>query len=64
MPPSAHIAGIPVEETLLSFGPVLLAVLAAASASAAQRQRRIRARLRSIRSFRRPKRRSADPGSG
>jgi hypothetical protein len=64
MLPSAHIAGIPVEETLLSFGPVLLAVLAAASASAGRRRRRIRARLRSIQSFRGRKRRSAGPGSG
>lgn len=62
MPLSAHIAGIPVEETLLSFGPVLLAVLAAASAAAAQRRRRIGARLRSMRIGRR--RHSADPGSG
>ena len=62
MPLSAHIAGIPVEETLLSFGPVLLAVLAAASASAAQRRRRIGARLRSMRIGRR--KRGADPGSG
>jgi hypothetical protein len=64
MPLSAHIAGIPVEETLLSFGPVLLVVLAAASAWAAQGRRQVRARLRSIRSLRGRKRRSADPGSG
>jgi hypothetical protein len=62
MPLSAHIAGIPVEETLLSFGPVLLAVLAAAAASVAQRRRRIGAWLRSMRIGRR--KRSADPGSG
>lgn len=55
MPPSAHIAGIPVEETLLSFGPVLLAVLAATTA---QWRRRVARRLRAMR------RRGAGPGSG
>jgi hypothetical protein len=30
--PIAHIGGVPVEETLGSFGPVLVAVIAAVSA--------------------------------
>ncbi|MBS1894829.1 MAG: hypothetical protein JST59_26305 [Actinobacteria bacterium] len=45
----AHIAGIPVEETLMSFGPVLLMVLGAAAASTATRWRRARTRLRALR---------------
>lgn len=63
MPPSAHIAGIPVEETLLSFGPVLLAVLAAASAAAAQWRRRVVRRLRGVRPPR-MRGRGSDAGSG
>jgi hypothetical protein len=48
-PISAHIAGIPVEETLMSFGPVLLAIVALAIASAGERLRRIRGRVQALR---------------
>lgn len=41
--PSAHVAGLPIEETLGSFGPALLVALGAAST-------RLRARLRRVHS--------------
>jgi hypothetical protein len=46
MAPMAHIAGVPVEETLGMFGPVAAAMVAAGSAS-------IRVRLRRLRDLRR-----------
>lgn len=52
--PFAHIAGIPVEETLASYGPALLIALGAAAAM-------VRAHLRRLR-FRRRKRASRGPG--
>jgi hypothetical protein len=42
MPPVAHIAGVPVEETLGMFGPVAAAIVAAGSASIRVRLRRLR----------------------
>lgn len=42
MIPLAHIAGIPVEETLLSFGPVGAVAAGAVVASARARARRLR----------------------
>jgi hypothetical protein len=57
MIPLAHIAGMPVEETIASLGPALLLTFGAASAT-------LRARLRRARSFARqdpprPRRRRA-----
>jgi hypothetical protein len=40
MTPIAHVSGIPIEETLGMYGPVLLLVLGAASARARARIRR------------------------
>jgi hypothetical protein len=47
MIPIAHIAGIPVEETALSFGPVLLAGGGIAAMKVRDRVARIRARVAS-----------------
>jgi hypothetical protein len=47
MTPFAHIAGIPVEETALSFGPVLLAGGGIAAFKVRERVTRIRARVAS-----------------
>jgi hypothetical protein len=43
---SGHIFGIPVEETLLNFGPAIGVVLAAAGWSARRMLRRVSQRLR------------------
>jgi hypothetical protein len=40
--PFAHVAGLPVEETLGMYGPALLLVLGAASARVGARLRRLR----------------------
>jgi hypothetical protein len=40
----AHIAGIPVEETLATYGPVLVLALSAGAATVAIRLRRLRER--------------------
>lgn len=42
--PLAHIAGLPVEETLGFYGPALVAVLSAASAAVGARMRTMRGR--------------------
>jgi hypothetical protein len=42
--PFAHVAGIPVEETLGSFGPALLVALGVAWANLRARLRRVRSR--------------------
>lgn len=42
MVPVAHIAGIPVEETLGAFGPALVMILGAATISMRARWRRLR----------------------
>jgi hypothetical protein len=42
MVPVAHIAGIPVEETLGTFGPALVMILGAATISMRTRWRRLR----------------------
>jgi hypothetical protein len=47
--PSAHVAGIPIEETVAAYGPVLLLVLWAASAMVGIRSRRIRERWIAVR---------------
>jgi hypothetical protein len=47
MIPLGHIAGIPVEETALSFGPVLLAGGGVAALKVRERVTRIRARAAS-----------------
>jgi len=52
-PPGAHIGGIPIEETLGSFGPALLIALGAAMAILRARFRRVRSRRRT-REARRP----------
>jgi hypothetical protein len=39
----AHILGVPVEETALTFAPVIVAFIAAARASAYQARRKLRA---------------------
>jgi hypothetical protein len=44
----AHVGGIPVEETLGSFGPALLAALGAAAAMVRARFGRVRARRRRL----------------
>jgi hypothetical protein len=44
--PLAHVAGIPVEETLGSFGPVLLLVAAAAWARLSAHLRNLKKELR------------------
>ena len=44
--PLAHIAGIPIEETLSSFGPALLLTFGAASATLRARLRRARSPAR------------------
>jgi hypothetical protein len=46
--PSAHIGGIPVEETLASFGPAVLIVLGAAAATLRGRLRRMRSRSKHL----------------
>jgi hypothetical protein len=40
--PFAHVGGIPIEETLASFGPALLAGFGVASATLRARLRRVR----------------------
>jgi hypothetical protein len=47
--PVAHIGGIPIEETLGSFGPLLLLTAGAASARLRSRFRRLRAGQRALR---------------
>ena len=42
--PSAHIAGIPIEETLASLGPAVLVGFGVASAQVRARLRRLRSR--------------------
>jgi hypothetical protein len=42
----AHVAGLPIEETLGSFGPAVLVAFGAASATLRARLRRVRARDR------------------
>jgi hypothetical protein len=54
MIPFAHIAGMPVEETIASLGPALLLTLGAASATLRARLRRARASTRH--DVRRPRR--------
>jgi tRNA G37 N-methylase TrmD len=54
MMPLGHIAGIPVEETALSFGPVLLAGGGIAAMKVRDRVARIRARVASRDESRRP----------
>jgi len=49
--PLAHIAGMPIEETVAMYGPGLLLVFGAASASVGARVRRVRARRRNSRSL-------------
>ena len=44
MIPIAHVGGIPIEETLGSFGPALLVGLGVASAKLRARLRRVRSR--------------------
>jgi hypothetical protein len=44
--PFAHISGIPIEETLGSYGPALLVVVGAASARLSIRFRHLRGRRR------------------
>ena len=44
--PVAHVGGIPVEETLGSWGPALLVAAGAASAKLSARRRRLRKRTR------------------
>jgi hypothetical protein len=59
MIPLGHIAGIPVEETALSFGPVLLAV----GGIAMLKLRTALARIKAAGPGRRPWRRSHSAGS-
>jgi hypothetical protein len=54
MAPIAHIAGVPVEETLGMFGPVAAAMVVAGGAS-------IRVRLRRLRDLRRHEQRPRGP---
>jgi hypothetical protein len=42
--PSAHVAGLPIEETLASLGPALLVAFGVVSASLRRRLRRVRSR--------------------
>ena len=42
--PLAHVGGIPIEETLASFGPALLVAFGVASAQLRARLRRMRSR--------------------
>jgi hypothetical protein len=42
--PLAHVAGVPIEETLASFGPALLVGFGVASAKLRARLRRVRSR--------------------
>jgi hypothetical protein len=44
--PGAHVAGIPIEETVALYGPLLLLVLSATSAAVGFRLRRVRERRR------------------
>ena len=46
MIPLGHVAGLPVEETVLMYGPGLLLVFGAASATLTARVRRLRSRRR------------------
>ena len=45
-PPVAHVGGIPIEETLASYGPALLLAAGVASAWLSARIRHLRARKR------------------
>jgi hypothetical protein len=49
-PPSAHIGGLPIEETVASFAPALLIVLGAATAKLRARWSRMRSPTGSHRS--------------
>jgi hypothetical protein len=40
--PLAHVAGVPIEETLVSFGPALVVALTVATAALRARYRRMR----------------------
>ena len=44
--PVGHVAGVPIEETLASFGPALLLAAGAVSAKLSARFRSLRARRR------------------
>jgi hypothetical protein len=46
--PSAHVGGIPIEETLASFGPAILLVLGTAAATLRGRLRRMRSRSKRL----------------
>jgi len=54
--PAAHVAGIPLEEALLTCGPALLVATAAVVAWAGGRLRRTRERLARLRPSRRRRR--------